>query len=153
MTPQSTGQVPLGATVYLDTNALIYIIEGSLKFKATIEAFLRHAVAPNARLVTSELAITESLVLPLREQNTQLLIAYNELFDSFVHAEPIGRSILIRAAQMRAATKSLRTPDAIHLATAEKLQAALFVTGDVRLIVMPPMVRILLNGGSLEPRT
>ncbi len=51
------------ATVYLDTNALIYLTAGSVEFKARIETFLRRAVDAQARLATSEWAITEVLVV------------------------------------------------------------------------------------------
>jgi predicted nucleic acid-binding protein len=138
-------EIAAGVTVYLDTNALIYITEGSPGFKASIEAFLRKALTANARLVTSELAITEVLVVPIREKNKKLLAAYNELFEAFVEAFPIERSILIRAAELRATTAKLRTPDAIHLATAEHQNAALFVTGDALIPVASPMVRHLLT--------
>lgn len=134
-----------GATVYLDTNALIYITEGAPGFKAGIEHFLRAALAANAHLVTSELTITEVLVVPIRDENQQLIDAYNELFETFVEALPVERSILIRAAQLRATTAKLRTPDAIHLATAEHLKADVFVTGDAKIPVSAPMVRHLLT--------
>lgn len=137
--------IEAGATVYLDTNALIYITEGSAAFKASIEGFVRSAIAAHARFVTSELAITEVLVGPLRDQNQGLMDAYDELFESFVRAVPVDRAILVRAAQLRAATVRLRTPDAIHLASAELLGAALFVTGDAGIAVSPPMVRHLLR--------
>lgn len=134
-----------GATVYLDTNVLIYITEGTDGFKARIEAFLREALAARAHLVTSELAIAEVLVVPIRKQNEIILAAYNELFESFVQAVPVERSILVRAAQLRAGTARLRTPDAIHLATAGHLGAAAFVTGDASIPVSPPLVRHLLT--------
>ena len=138
--------IETGATVYLDTNALIYMTEGSAAFKASIEGFVQSASSAQARFVTSELAITEVLVAPIREQNQDLLAAYDELFESFVQAVPMDRSILIRAAQLRAGTHRLRTPDAIHLASAEQLRAAIFVTGDAAIPVLPPMVRHLLKG-------
>ena len=134
-----------GATVYLDTNALIYITEGAVAFKASIEAVLREALAAKASLVTSELAFTEVLVAPMRDQNSALLDAYSELFDSFVRAVPLERSMLVRAAQLRANMVRLRTPDAIHLATAEHVGAAMFVTGDVSIPVLAPMVKRLLS--------
>jgi predicted nucleic acid-binding protein len=138
-------RVSTGATVYFDTNALIYLMEGTAGFKAAIEAFLLGALASKARLVTSELTITEVLVGPLRANDSILVAAYNELFESFVLATPIERSILVRAAQLRASTANLRTPDAIHLATAEYLAAEVFVTGDAGISVLPPMKRHLLS--------
>lgn len=133
------------STAYLDTNALIYLTEGTAAFKTNLEAFLQDALVARARLVTSELAITEVLVAPLRDQDKALIAAYDELFESLVVAVPIDRRILVRAAQLRADTTRLRTPDAIHLATAERLDAEVFVTGDAGIVVNAPMVSHLLT--------
>lgn len=85
------------------------------------------------------------LVAPIRDHDTALIAAYDELFESLVVAVPIDRRILVRAAQLRADTTRLRTPDAIHLATAERLDAEVFVTGDAGIVVNAPMVRHLLT--------
>ena len=40
--------IETGATVYLDTNALIYMTEGSAAFKASIEGFVQSASSAQA---------------------------------------------------------------------------------------------------------
>ena len=134
-----------GAAVYLDTNALIYMTEGSAAFKKSFEVFFKKAIAAEARFVTSELTLTEMLVHPIREKNESLLVAYNDLFEHFVNAPPIDRAILIRAAELRAQTLRLRTPDAIHVATAEQAGVQFFVTGDDRIEIPPPIILYLLS--------
>ena len=141
-----------GDTVYLDTNALIYLTEGTEAFRSGLEPLLRTASSAQARLVTSELAITEVLVAPLRHRDDALIAAYDELFESFVTAVPITRSVLVRAARLRAATQRLRTPDAIHLAAALDLAAQWFVTGDAGITVPSPMRRHLLAASAPGPR-
>lgn len=136
-----------GATIYLDTNALIYLTEAVPQFKARLDRVLRGTQTARAGLATSELAITEVLVGPLRARNQLLIAAYDEMFDAFVEAIPVERSMLIRAAQLRASSPQLRSPDAIHLATAEQLGAQAIVTGDAALAVSPPMERYLLTKG------
>ena len=101
-------------------------------------------VDATARLVTSELALTEALVHPIRDNNKKLLEAYNDLFEHFVDARPITRRMLIRAAELRAGPRKYRTPDAIHIATAEDAGAQLFVTGDSGIEIALPMRRYLL---------
>lgn len=133
-----------GATIYLDTNALIYMTEGSAAFKRHLEKFFEQIVDATARLVTSELALTEVLVHPIRDNNRKLLEAYNDLFEHFVDARPITRRMLIRAAELRAGPRKYRTPDAIHIATAEDVGAQLFVTGDSGIEIVLPMRRYLL---------
>ena len=133
-----------GATIYLDTNVLIYMTEGSAAFKRRLEKFFEQAVDAAARLVTSELALTEALVHPIRDNNKKLLEAYNDLFEHFVDARPITRRMLIRAAELRAGPRKYRTPDAIHIATAEDASAQLFVTGDSGIEIALPMRRYLL---------
>ena len=133
-----------GATIYLDTNALIYMTEGSAAFKRHLEKFFEQIVDATARLVTSELALTEVLVHPIRDNNRKLLEAYNDLFEHFVNARPITRRMLIRAAELRAGPRKYRTPDAIHIATAEDAGAQLFVTGDSGIEIVLPMRRYLL---------
>ena len=134
-----------GAAVYLDTNVLIYLTEGKEALKQQVRGVLEAALAARARLVTSELAITEVMVRPLRERDQVLQDAYDELFSSFIEAIPIEREVLLRAAKLRAQTVRLRTPDAIHLATAQQLGAGVFVTGDAWISVASPMVRELIS--------
>jgi predicted nucleic acid-binding protein len=46
---------------------------------------------------------------------------------------PIEDEVLNLASRIRARSRSFRTPDAIHLASAQIIQADLFLTGDRRL--------------------
>ena len=133
-----------GAAIYLDTNALIYMTEGSAAFKRRLEKFFEQVVDAAARLVTSELALTETLVHPIRDNNKKLLEAYSDLFEHFVDARPIPRRMLIRAAELRAGSRKYRTPDAIHIATAKDVGAQLFVTCDSGIEIVLPMWRYLL---------
>lgn len=60
----------------------------------------------------------EVLVLPLRNVDTSLIADYEQLlFSSEIQLIPISKSVLREAANLRATT-NLKTPDAIHAATA-----------------------------------
>jgi predicted nucleic acid-binding protein len=67
---------------------------------------------------------------PLRNNQTELLSTYDLFFSrgSLTLAE-ITASVIERATDLRA-RHGLKTPDAIHMATAIELQADLFLTGD-----------------------
>lgn len=127
------------ATVYLDTNAIIYLTEGNSDFKASIAGLFVEIEQAGARLVTSELAFTEVLVMPLRDGNDELVADYERLLDTIVAPIPLGRQELFLAAKLRATTPKLRTPDSLHLATAILAGADVFVTGDTGIDVPAPM--------------
>jgi predicted nucleic acid-binding protein len=128
-----------GATVYLDTNAIIYLTEGNPAFKASMEGLFIEIERADARLVTSELTFTEVLVMPFRVGNDELVAAYERLLDTFIEPIPLGRRELFLAAKLRATTPKLRTPDSLHLATAILIDADVFVSGDAGIDVPAPM--------------
>jgi predicted nucleic acid-binding protein len=133
--------VARGATVYFDTNPLIYLTEANPALKARIGQLLTQLEAASAHYITSELALTEVLVHPLRHKNTPLVEAYARLFDSLVKPLPISRQVLILTAQLRADRPSLKTPDAIHIATATLAKADAFVSGDAGIGPLPALMQ------------
>jgi predicted nucleic acid-binding protein len=87
---------------------------------------------------TSELTILESLVAPLRSGDTLRQAEFDAFFASgAVDVVPISRAILSEAARLRAATARLRTPDAIHAATALQTGCSTFLTNDASLRNIP----------------
>jgi uncharacterized protein len=123
-----------GQAIYLDTNILIYAVEGQNEWSGlTKELFLR-IDRKLLRTVTSELALAEVLVKPIARNDTVVIDKYRELLapDSVIDVLPVGRSILSQAAQLRASLK-LKLFDAIHVATARAAQCDLFMTHDERL--------------------
>jgi predicted nucleic acid-binding protein len=70
------------------------------------------------------------LVAPLRNADSVLVAAYETLLLSTeMQLMPMTRSILREAAQLRAQT-NLKTPDAIHAATAIAHGCRIFLTND-----------------------
>ena len=125
--------IPRGAIVYLDTDPIIYLTEGNASFKDSIASLFKATEAADARLIASELALSEVLVLPLRRHNAELIGAYARLFETTIDALPVSREVLLLAADLRARTPVLKTPDAIHLASAIVRQCDVFLTGDQQL--------------------
>ena len=91
------------------------------------------------------LTVMEVLVVPRREGQTELCRRYRELFASFpqLTVVPIDQPIAEVASDLRA-TYPLRTPDALHLATAIVAGAEAFVSEDRRLsqIAAMPVIGI-----------
>lgn len=133
--------------VYLDACS---IIDAREKETVEAQALINLVVEGSADkpFVTSELSLVEVLVHPIRELADRLstyadserrkdhdwylgnLVSDGLLFQTV----QIDRDILRQAALMRARVKSLRTPDAIHVATAYRLGCTHFVTGDNKLV-------------------
>lgn len=121
----------LGQRVYLDTNIVIYAVEGFVDFADQIRALLEAMDNGEIVAVTSELTLAETLVKPIKDQNTAIQLAYRAFLMPTAALEiiPISGEILEDAAQLRATTK-LKLPDAIQLATALRERCNSFLTND-----------------------
>ncbi len=115
---------------YLDACCFIYLIEGEAPWREAVRARLETLPA-SAELVTSSLSRLECRSKPLRDRNAVLLAAYEAAFAK-THVVDISAAIVERATELRA-RYGFRSPDAIHLATAIDVGAALFLTGDASL--------------------
>jgi predicted nucleic acid-binding protein len=98
------------------------------------------------RVVTSTLTLTEVLVYPLRQGNTELARQYQDiLFDQEnLTTLPVSPEIAELAAQLRA-SGNLRTPDAIQIATAIRGGSTFFFTNNMRLPTIPNLEIIVLD--------
>ena len=121
--------------IYLDSCVVIYLVEEQPTFAPAIEGLL--ANHSNAVLHISSLTEMECLVLPLRNQNQLLVDKFRNWFGNVVVFSN-ERAVFQQAAQLRAEHKSLKTPDAIHLATALHYGCDEFWTNDGRLAKAAP---------------
>ena len=121
----------LGRRVYLDTNIVIYAVEGFAAHAASVQALLAAMDAGEVVAVTSELTVAEVLVKPFKDQNQNVQQAYKTFLTptSALELSAISRELLEAAAQVRANTR-LKLPDAIHFATALREQCDSFLTND-----------------------
>jgi predicted nucleic acid-binding protein len=87
--------------------------------------------AGTVQVATSELTLLEVLVKPLRDGNFTLAALFRSMLlgTAGLTCYPITRAVLESAAQLRAA-QQLKTPDAIHAATAVAAGCTLLVTND-----------------------
>jgi predicted nucleic acid-binding protein len=131
---------------YLDSSAIIYLIEGSRAVRAQVEAHIAGAdTNPTGRLITSHLARLECRVKPLRDGDVALLATYDAIFTrARVVVVDLTAAVLDRATELRA-RHGFRTPDAIHLTCAMEAGADAFLTGDAGLAKCPGMTVELLT--------
>lgn len=128
--PRPTDAGPL---LGIDTMVLIYHFEGRSEHSSEATELLHLAEAGRCRLVASVLSRLETLVLPKRHGHRQLEHHYTKFFELFPNLEvlPVDEAVAEVAADLRAA-HDLRTPEALHLATALHRGAGAFVTEDRR---------------------
>lgn len=125
---------PDSGKLYCDACVIIFTVEEHPTYSPLLDQHLWKEVdAGRVSVITSELSIVETLVIPLKQDNTRLKEVYERFYrQPEIQTQAVSRDVLVEAAYLRA-KKGLKTPDAIHLATAELMQCAGFVTNDVRL--------------------
>ena len=122
--------LPASGLVYLDANPIIYTVEKHPVYGPLLQPLWQAAQAQTIEAISSDLALMETLIGPLRSGDVALEKAYEQaLLGTEMRLLPITHTILREAARLRATTK-LKTPDALHLATAQQAGCALFVTND-----------------------
>lgn len=122
---------PASGNVYVDANCIIYSVEKVSPYAERLRPIWEAAVAGSIRVVSSEVTLLETLVRPLKEGNhrlEQLLLAFL-LGSNEVRLVSVDAGILVHAARVRAET-GLKTPDAIHAATALAANCKMFLTND-----------------------
>jgi len=118
----------------LDSMVFIYLFELNREHLEEARRVLREVEAGTLRAVTSTLTLTEIMVKPLREGRKNEALDYAFTIENFpnltVKAPDVA--IAIKAAELRA-VYDIKTPDALHLATAITSGAEVFVSQDVGL--------------------
>ena len=121
--------------VYVDSNVLIYYVDGSPRFKSPAENILKAFVQRGRKLLSSEITVGECLRGVPRDardvSDVFLSILGNE---NFITLEPVTLPLIKRAAALGAELNmkliDMKFIDAIHVATAEASQCSVFLTND-----------------------
>lgn len=119
--------------LFLDTNIVIYVVEGNPAFAP--KAVLRLAAAQSAgdSFTISDLTRMEGLVGPLKTNNTAVQTSFRAFFSRpDVQVVAITAAVCDRAARIRA-THNFKPMDALQLAAAVESGANIFLTADARL--------------------
>jgi len=144
----AVGQVST-PSVYLDTNAFIYWLEGSPTYADQLRSLFGCLEGGKIQATTSELALAELLVKPIAEGNAAMEHACEEFLTSRRNLAlvPVSRQVLLRAARIRALER-VRLPDAIHVATALLSGCEVFLTNDRQLLQVSAVHVCLLSDWS-----
>lgn len=123
--------LPDGARLALDTNALIYYVEEHDGYMATLAPVFSSIAEGRISCHVSTVTLLEVLVLPLRSGRPDLAALYRDLLHNSdnVTLYPVGAEVAERAATLRA-TRNLRVADAIVAATALEASCTHLLTND-----------------------
>jgi predicted nucleic acid-binding protein len=132
--------------VLIDTSVWIYHLEKHPELGQRAGRVIEGLEDGTFRGIASELTLLELMVRPLQLRRQDVADHYELLLDYFPHLElvPVSREILLEAAALRA-QHTLRTPDAIQLATGISAGATLAVTND-KLWRSVPLIETSLLG-------
>jgi uncharacterized protein len=117
--------------IALDTSVFIYQLEANARYLARTDQIFAWIERPGGKAVTSTITMTELLVQPYRVADQQQADEFYVLLSTYPNLEWIAPNLEIadRAAKLRA-LHGLRTPDALHAATAVHAGATGLVTND-----------------------
>ncbi len=137
----------MGLNVYFDSCLIIYLVEEHNLFAPVIENKLiehKNHELSSLRICVSNLSKMECLIMPLRNKNKVLAEKFENWFN-LINCLDLGKEIFQKATHLRATFPSLKTPDAIHLATAIQHNCDEFWTNDSNLEkIAPNLVKNIL---------
>ena len=138
--------LPASGLVYADANVALYTINRHPVYAPLCDPLWQAAQKGIVSAVSSELTLMETLVGPLRHGDTMKAALTESLWTrGGTSLLPITQDILREAAQLRAAIPALKTPDAIHAATALLNGCVLFVSKDMGFRRVPGLPLVLLD--------
>ena len=122
-------------TIFLDANTIIYLLEAVDPFFSQVQNILKtlHQQHPSAELAVSRLSLLECMVKPMRDNDADTLLQYQQFFSApTLQIIELSAAVVAEATSIRAYS-NLKTPDALQAASALALPApTLFLTGDQR---------------------
>jgi len=124
-------QIPLHATVLLDTAPVIYLLEDHPEYLARFLPLFQRAEAGTLRILITPLTLAEVLAGPLKARKEALAERYEQALCQGLgwNVVPLDAALAARAARLRA-RYHLKLPDALQLAAALVHGVAALVTHD-----------------------
>lgn len=131
-------RIPTGSRIAIDTVSFIYFLERHPTYYRSAKNLFERIEKGKIEAVASTLVLTELLVPAFRADDLSRAQDVLRLLTHFPHLTliEVTASIAFEASRIRA-TSSLRTPDALHLATALMQKVDWFVTNDKALTRLP----------------
>lgn len=123
-----------GCRVYFDVNPIIYFIEQNSEFAACVTPIFEMLGEGSILACTSELSLTEILIKPIRDNLPEVIRAHKELLldPTLFTLNKTNRDTFLQAAEL-GGRLGMRTPDAIHFASAMENHCPFFLTNDKKI--------------------
>ncbi len=135
-----------GSRVYFDTNIFIYMLEGSKELSKPIDILQQGIQSQEFSVYSSELVFTEILPPLVRDDKTNIIKLTVSFLSqgSVFNLAPIDRDVSIQAGYLRGQSK-MKSPDALHVATALFQKCDIFLTNDKGIKTPTGLERIILS--------
>jgi predicted nucleic acid-binding protein len=132
--------------LYIETAPLIYYVEEHPTYVVRMDAIIKAIEANSIAAVSSVITLTEVLSLPIRVGNIALEQEYRDilLYSQEYSLVAVSAQIAETAADLRA-RYNLRTPDALHVATALAVQCDALLTNDTAIRRVTELRVLLLD--------
>jgi predicted nucleic acid-binding protein len=140
--------------LYIETAPLIYFVEANLVYVARMDAIIEAVERNSIAAMSSVITLTEVLSQPIKLGNTRIELEYRNvlLHSNGFELLPTTTHIAELAANLRA-RYNLRTPDALHIATAIDSGCDAFLTNDTTLQRVTEVRVLLLDALELDQPT
>ena len=134
-----------GKRVYFDTNIFIYVIEGSTEYQKIIDELTKSIIQKEFEAHTSYITLTEILPPLVKRGDNDIISGTIEFIrgKGFFHLSNASEEVCLQAGFLRGEL-GMKTPDAVHVATAINQGCSQFLTNDAGIRVPKNMQRILL---------
>ena len=131
----------------------IYYIETNPTYIHRMDAIIDTIENSPIESISSVITLTEVLIHPKKLKNSQLEMQYRKMLtaNSDLQLIPVTSQIADSAADLRA-RYGLRTPDALHVATALDAQCDIFLTNDKGIKRVTELTVRVLDELKLDPK-
>lgn len=132
--------------IFLDTAPLIYYIEENKRYSSVLNKLFLDNSKGEFLFQTSVITLLEVLVLPMRQNEIQLVEQYQNILCNSPSIDVFDLNVEIakQAASYRA-KYGLKTPDSIQVATAIYASSDYFITNDIRLKAVKEIEVLVLD--------
>ncbi len=140
--------------IYVEAAPLIYLIEENAVYIERMSVIIASFENAPMEGISSVITLTEVMTHPLRLGKIELVQAYRDilLHDARFRLVPVTTDIAESAADLRA-HYNLRTPDALHIATALEADCDAFLSNDAGIKRVTDLRILLLDELELDPPT